>query len=65
MPVGVHPGRHQRVHPDHPPALTDLQHQGVGGHERIRALVERAGSDAATASSSSRAITLTCERDSG
>jgi hypothetical protein len=39
VPVGVHPGRDQGVHPDHPPTLTDLQHEGVGSHERVRATV--------------------------
>jgi len=43
VPIGVDPGRDQGVHVDHPPALTDLQHERVGGDERVRALVERAG----------------------
>jgi hypothetical protein len=42
VPVGVHPGRHERVHVHHPAALADLEHQGVGGHERVGPGVERA-----------------------
>jgi len=40
MPVGVHSGRHERVHVDHPAALADLEHQGVGGDEGVRAGVQ-------------------------
>lgn len=43
MPVGVHTRGEQGVHVDHPPALTDLEHQGVRGDERVGALIERAG----------------------
>jgi len=43
VPVAVHPGRHQGVHVHHPAALADLQHQRVGGHERVRALIQRPG----------------------
>ena len=43
MPVGVHPGREQGVYPHHPAAFPDLEHQGVGRDERVRALVQRAG----------------------
>jgi len=40
--VGVDTGRDQGVHPGDPAALPDLQHQGVRGDERVRALVEPA-----------------------
>jgi hypothetical protein len=30
------------MHVDHPAALADLEHQGVGGDERVRADVQRA-----------------------
>jgi len=43
VPVGVHPGREQRVHRDHPAALADLEGERVGGHERVGAGVEWAG----------------------
>jgi hypothetical protein len=44
--VGVHSGRHQRMHWDHAPALTDLEHQRVGGHERERpSLSQRPGAE--------------------
>jgi hypothetical protein len=35
--VGVHPGRHQRMHRDHAAALSHLEHERVSGHERERA----------------------------
>ena len=45
VPVGVDPGGDQDVHVDHPAALADLEHQRVGGHERVRAGVQRAGAE--------------------
>jgi hypothetical protein len=45
VPVGVDPGRQQGVHRHHPAALTHLQHQSVGGDERVRAGVQRAGAE--------------------
>ncbi|SNR99771.1 hypothetical protein SAMN06272737_1612 [Blastococcus mobilis] len=41
VPVGIHPGRHQRVHVDHPAALADLEHQGVGGDEGVGPGIQR------------------------
>ena len=41
--LGVDPDRDQGVHVDHPATLADLEHQGVGGHERVRAGVQRPG----------------------
>ncbi|NQE72679.1 hypothetical protein NG2371_07172 [Nocardia gamkensis] len=43
--LGVDAGRDQTVHVDHAPVLADFQHQGVGGDERVRALVERAAAE--------------------
>ena len=43
MPVSVDPGRDQGVDVDDPPGFADLQDQGVGGHERVGAGVQRAG----------------------
>ena len=43
--VGVHPGREQRVDVDRAAALADLEDQRVGGHERVRAGVQRAGAE--------------------
>ena len=40
-PSPVHAGGHKRVDVDDPATLADLQHQGVGGQERIRAGVQR------------------------
>jgi hypothetical protein len=40
VPVGVHAGGHQGVGVDHPAALADLEHEGVGGEERVRAGVQ-------------------------
>jgi len=34
--VSVDAGRDQHVHRHHPAALADLEHEGVGGHERER-----------------------------
>ena len=45
MALGVDPDRDQGVHVDHPPALADLEHQGVGGHERVRAGVQGPGAE--------------------
>jgi hypothetical protein len=45
VPVGVHPGRQQGVDPYHPAALRTLEHQGIGGDEGARALIQRAGSE--------------------
>jgi hypothetical protein len=42
VPVGVHGGGHQGVHACHPAALLHLQHEGVGGDERVGAGVQRA-----------------------
>jgi hypothetical protein len=64
VPVCVHPGRQQRVHVDHPAALADLQHQRIGGRERVRAGAGGRVRNASTWSSRSRAISLTCDRDS-
>ena len=65
MPVGVDAGRDQGVHVDHPAALADLEHQRVGGDERVRALRPAGGSGTPpTCASSSAAITLTCDLDS-
>ena len=41
--LGVDAGGDQGVHPDDAAVLADLEHQRVGGHERVRAGVERAG----------------------
>ncbi len=41
MPIGVDASGHQGVHPHHPAALADLEHQGVGGNERLGAGVQR------------------------
>src|SRR3954470_12227097 len=41
VPVGVHPGGDQGVHADHPAALADLQHERVGGDERVGPGVQR------------------------
>ncbi len=38
VPVAVDTGREQGVHVNHPPALTDLEHQRVRGYERVRAM---------------------------
>jgi hypothetical protein len=62
VPISVHPGRDQRMHIDHPPALADLEHQGVRGDEGVRALIERER-NSPTWASSSAAITLTCDFD--
>jgi hypothetical protein len=43
--VGVDPGGDQGVHVDHAAALPDLEHQGVGGDEGVRAGVQRAGAE--------------------
>ena len=43
VPVSVDAGGDQDVGVDHPATLTDLHRQRVRGHERIRALVQRAG----------------------
>jgi hypothetical protein len=43
VPVSVHAGREQGVHADDAAALSDLQHQRVGGEERVRAGVQRPG----------------------
>jgi hypothetical protein len=45
VPVGVHAGSEQGVHVHDPAAFTDLQHQRVGGDERVRARVQRAGAE--------------------
>jgi hypothetical protein len=45
VPVGVHPDREQGMDVDHPPGLSDLQHQGVSGQERVRALIQRPGAE--------------------
>ena len=42
VPVSIHTGRHERVHVDHPAALTHLQDEGVGGDERVGPGVQRA-----------------------
>jgi hypothetical protein len=39
--LGVHTDRKQGVHVDGAPTLTDLEHQRVGGDERVRASIER------------------------
>ena len=41
--LGVDPDGDQRVHVDHPPLLANLEDQGVGGHERVRAGVQWPG----------------------
>ena len=43
--LGVDPDRDQRVHVDHTPLFTDLEDQGVGGHEGVRAGVEGPGAE--------------------
>ena len=43
MPVGVHAGGEQGVDVHDAAALADLQHQRIGGHERVRAAVQRPG----------------------
>lgn len=40
VPVGVHPGRHERVHVDHAAVLADLHDQGVYPDEGVGPLVE-------------------------
>jgi collagen type II alpha len=45
VPLGVHPDREQGVHVHDAPALADLEHQGVGGHEGVRAGVQRPGAE--------------------
>jgi hypothetical protein len=40
VPVGVDPGGDQGVHVDHPAALADLEHEGVGGQERVGPAVQ-------------------------
>ena len=45
VPVGVDAGRDQRVHADDAAALADLEHQRVGRHERVRALLQRPGAE--------------------
>ena len=45
VPVAVDPGGHQHGRVDHAAALADLHRQGVGGHERVRAGVQRAGAE--------------------
>jgi hypothetical protein len=45
VPVGVDAGGEQRVYVDHPAALADLEHQRVGGQERVRPLVQRPGAE--------------------
>ena len=64
MPVGVDPGGHQGVHVDHPAALADLEHQGVGGHERVGPGVQGPVRNSATCASRSLAISLTWDFDS-
>ena len=43
IPVGVDSDRDQGVHVDHPAPFANLEHQGVGGQEGVRAGIERAG----------------------
>ena len=43
VPVGVDAGGDQHMHRHHPAALTDLHRQRVGGHERVRAHIQRPG----------------------
>lgn len=43
MPVGVHTSGDQGMHPDHPPTLADLEHEGVGGEEGVGPGIERPG----------------------
>ncbi|ANS31820.1 hypothetical protein R1CP_36070 (plasmid) [Rhodococcus opacus] len=38
--LGVHSDRDQGVHVHHPPVLPDLEDEGVGGDERVRAGVQ-------------------------
>ena len=64
LPSGVDAGRDQGVHVHRPAALADLLGQGVDPHERVRPGVQRPGPELATISSSSAAITLTCDFDS-
>ena len=45
VPVAVDPGGQQGVHVDHPAAFVDLQHQRVGGHERVGTLVQPTGAE--------------------
>ena len=63
--VGVHAGGDQAVDPRDPAALTDLQHQRVGGDERVRGLVQAAVAGTPRPARRDRlAITDTCDRDS-
>jgi hypothetical protein len=43
VPVGVDAGGQQGVHVDDAAAFADLEHEGVGGDEGVRAGVQRAG----------------------
>ncbi len=43
--LGVDTGGDQRVHVDHPAGLADLENQGVGGDERVRAGIEGSGAE--------------------
>ena len=45
IPVGVDSDRDQGVHVDHPAPFANLEHQGVGGQEGVRAGIERAGAN--------------------
>ena len=45
IPVSVDPDRDQGVHVHDPAGLADLEHQGVGGQERVRAGVEWPGAE--------------------
>jgi collagen type II alpha len=42
VPVGVDPGRDQRVHVHHPPGLAHLHRERVHPHERVRPLIQGA-----------------------
>ena len=63
MSVGVDGGGQQRVHVDDPAAFTDLEHQGVSGHERVRAGIQRAGAERGHLLVESWAIRETCDFD--
>ena len=61
--LGVDTGGDQGVHVDHSPRLSDLQDQGVGGHEGVGAGIQGRVRKASTAVSSSLAMTTTCDFD--
>jgi hypothetical protein len=64
VPVGVHAGGQQGVHVDDPTTLADLEHEGVGGQERVGAGVQGPVPEVCDLASRSLAISLTWDFDS-